>query len=170
MAHPTVNSQRTVLPGNAIVDGTILGPQVGTNTVGLTQAATAIQRSVLSVNLGGTPAAGKVYSVFRSPPSGATITAAYVCPGSIQNHAVNEADTWVFALNNKTTGLRLCKQNPSLSNTTLAATAFVTIPLNNGNSTVLSGHTLQISTSASGSPVALNWPLVVLEWTPYSNA
>ncbi len=170
MARPTMPVNRTILTGQNVADGSIRNPKLGSNTVGLTQAATVIERNITVVSLGSTPAAGEDVVVFRSPPSGITLKAAYICPGSIQNHAVNEADTWIFSLYNRTTGRRISKNIPSLSNQTLAATAFKTIPVNGGYSTVMSGHTLSVSSSISGSPAALHYPLIQLEWTPYSHA
>ncbi len=170
MARPTMPVNRTILTGQNIADASIRNPKLGTNTVGLTQAATVIERHVAVVSLGSTPAAGEDVVVFRSPPSGATIKAAYLCPGSTQNHAVNEGDTWIFSLKNRTTGTRLSKNIPSLSNQTLAATAFKTIPVNGGYSTLLSGQVLSVSSSISGSPAALHYPLFQLEWVPYSHA
>ena len=154
----------------AYIDGQIRGPALGTNSVGLTQVPTVLERSISIASVGVTPATGHAPVVFRAPASGATVTAVYINPGSVQNHAANEADVWTFRVKNTTTGNNLNALGASLSNTTLAATAWKSIPVDNGNSTVLSGHTLSLSMGISGSPAALQNPVCLVEWVPYSNA
>ena len=168
--HPTVPPRRTVMHGRVMMDDTIKEPQLGTNCVGLTQAATCLERRVTMVPLGITPAAGEDITIFRAPASGATIQGIYVCPGSAQNHSTTEADTWSFLVSNMTTGKSLNAVGASLSGQTLAATAFKSIPINNGYATVLSGEMLNISTGISGSPDALHYPVASVEWVPYTNA
>ncbi len=170
MAKPTVNPKRTVISGVSLIDGSVLGPKLGTNSVGLTQTPTAIQRNVTVVSLGVTPATGKVQQVFRAPASGATITYLGFNPGSDQNHAANEADTWAFTVTNKTTGNALNALGSSLSNMTLEATAFKSIPIDNGAATLLSGEMLDCSLGISNAPAALENPVLVIEWVPYTNA
>lgn len=182
MSKPTVNPKRTTINGGSITDASltaakmgsasIVGPKIGTAAVGLTQAASAIKRQLTVVPLGNTLATAFNSVVFRAPPQGATITAAYVCPGSIQNHAVNESDTWIFTLQKYSATIKtgLSKNAPSLSNQTLAATAFRSLPINNGAATLVSGNRLRLEASISGTPAALQWPCVAIEWIPYTNA
>ena len=170
MAHPTVNPKRTVIDGSSVIDASILGPKLGTNSVGLTQTPTVLQRHVTVSSLGVTPSTGKKVVVFRAPPSGAVITHLAVCAGTIQNHAVNEADTWTYRVTNKTTGTKLNVNGASLSNTTLAATQFKVIPIDNGAATLLSGEILDISMGISGSPSKMDAPCIVIQWTPLNNA
>jgi len=169
MARPQI-PKRVGIDGRSVQDGTLTGPQIATNSAGLTQVPTAIERQVTVTSCGLTPSSAQNYLVFRAPPSGAEITAAYVSPGSAQNHAGNEADTWIFSLKNKTTGNALHAQACSLSNQTLAATGFKTIPINNGAATLLAGEMLRLEASVSGSPDALNFPVCVIEWVPKNNA
>ncbi len=151
--------------------GGVIGPKLGTSSVGLTQAATVIQRNVTVVSLGASVSAAQNFMVFRSPPSGVTISAAYLGIGGKWNATAGiNGDNWVFSLKNAKTGSALNKNACSLSNQTLAATAFKTIPVNNGNSTVLSGHQLRLECSVTGGPVSLNCPVLVLEWVPKNNA
>lgn len=155
----------------AIATGAVIGPKLGSAAVGLTAAATAVQRSLTVVSLGSTPASAYNALVFRSPPSGATITAVYLAPGAAYNATAGITGTnWIFSLKNKKTGGQLNKNACSLSNQTLAATAFKTIPVNNNNSTVLSGHMLRLECTITGAPVPMNYPICVLEWVPKNNA
>lgn len=170
MAKPTHSPTRTVFHGRSLISGSVVGPKIGTAAVGITQAATAIKRNLEVVSLGNTPATGFKAPVFRAPASGATITAAYFCPGSVQNHAVNETDTWLIRLISYPKALYLHKNKPSLSNQTLAATMYKQLPVNGGNSSLLSGESLFVSTGVSGSPTALWRPALVIEWVPKSNA
>ena len=169
MARPTINPRGTNI-GGEYIDGQIRGPAIGTNAIGLTQAATALERNLTVNTFANTPATGHSYVVFRAPPSGATITAAYVTAGAQIIAATTEADTWAFRIKNSTTGNNLNALGASLSDVTLAATAWKTIPIDNGNATVLSGHTLSLSTGVSGSPAAMNRPAIAIEWVPYSNS
>ncbi len=155
----------------AIATGAVIGPKLGASAVGLTAAATAVQRSLTVVSLGSTPASAYNALVFRSPPSGATITAVYLAPGAAYNASAGITGTnWIFSLKNKKTGGQLNKNACSLSNQTLAATAFKTIPVNNNNSTVLSGHMLRLECTITGAPVPMNYPICVIEWVPKNNA
>jgi len=150
MGHPTVNPRRTVISRVSLPD--------------------AIQRQVTITAIGVTPAAGEASIIFRAPASGAVIEGIYVNPGSVQNHAVNEADTWTWRATNKTTGNALNAVPASLSNTTLAATAFKSLSIDNGYATMLSGQMLNISSVASGSPAALHYPIAAVEWKPNSDS
>lgn len=179
MARPTFPTCRTVISGGTVLDttvtnaklaGSINGSKLLSGAVGLTQAATVIERKVVVATLAATPSTGQAYVVFRGPTSGARITAAAWTPGSDQNHAVNEGDTWKVRIYNKRTGSNLNNTGGFLSGITLLATAWATIRLDTGKSTVQAGETLWASFGISGSPAALNNPAVYLEWTPLNNA
>lgn len=170
MARPTHSPRRTVFHGRSIVANSIPGAALKTDSVGLTALSDAMQRNVNVVALGNTTATAFNSVIFRAPASGAKIAACYICPGSAQNHAVNESDTWIFVVKKYSGAAALSKNAPSLSNQTLAATAFKTIPCNGGNSTLTSGQRLRVEASISGSPAALQWPVAVIEWTPLTNA
>lgn len=179
MARPTFPTCRTVLSGAAVLDttvtnaklaGSINGSKLLAGAVGLTAAATVIERKVVVASLAATPSVGQTYVVFRGPTSGARITAAAWSPGSDQNHAVNEGDTWKLRLYNKRTGSALNGTGGFLSGVTLAGTAWQTIRLDTGKCTVQAGETLWASFGISGTPAALNNPAVYLEWTPLNNA
>lgn len=179
MARPTFPTCRTIIAGNTLLDtsvanaklaGSINGSKLLSGAVGLTQASTVIERQVVVASLAATPSTGQAYVVFRGPTSGAKITAAMWSPGSAQNHAVNEGDTWKLRLYNKRTGSALNGTGGFLSGITVAATAWATIRLDTGKCTVLAGETIWASFGISGSPAALNNPAVYLEWTPLNNA
>jgi hypothetical protein len=153
------------------VAATINASKLLTGAVGLTQAATVIERKLEIVTLTATPARAQNYIVFRGPTSGAVVTSLALAPGngSTQPHAATEADTWIFSVVNKRTGGSLSKNACSLSGVTLAPTAWKNIPLNNGNSTVQSGESLRLELSISGAPMVLKNPAVAIEWVPLSN-
>lgn len=153
----------------AIAAGAVHGAKLKTDAVGLTALADPLQRHVLVVSYGSTPATAHVVNVFRAPASGAALQAVYWGPGSVQNHDANEADTWIVTAKNMKSGLRMSAKQCSLSNQTLAATQFKTIPLNAGRATLLSGEVLAISCGISGSPAALQCPTVIIEWKPKNN-
>lgn len=153
----------------AIAASAVIGAKLKADSVGLTQLSDALMRHVVVVSWGGTQATAHVATVFRTPGSGATVLGAYWCPGSTQNHDVNEADTWIVTLKNAKTGLRLSAKQCSLSNQTLAATQVKTIPINAGRATLNSGEVLSVSLGISGTPAALKYPTLILEWSPKNN-
>lgn len=85
-------------------------------------------------------------------------------------HAAAEADTWIFQLRNVTKSEALNLNNASLSNTTLTATAWKSIPMNNNNSTLQSGNSLQFQLTESGTAQTIDQLSVMLEWEPTVNA
>ena len=178
MARPTFPTCRTIIAGSTVIDasianaklaGSINGSKLMTSAIGLTAAATVLERRLTVVQLTATLVVGQTYTVFRGPTSGAKITAAAWTPGALQNHAVNSSQTWAMRLYNKRTGNSLNAKGCSLSNMTLAATAWKTIPIDNGYATVQAGETLWASFGISGSPAAMNFPAVALEWIPLNN-
>jgi len=169
MARPTISSKNT-FSHRSIIDSAIRGPEIATDSVGLTQAATVIKRKLTVVSCGLTPSTAYTHMLFRAPASGATITGLKVNFGSTQNHAVNEADVWIWDIKNLSTAGDMSKQACSLSNQTLAATSWRDTPVNGGNSTLNAGAGLRIDLSISGTPAALQWPAVAIEWEPTNNA
>ena len=149
----------------------VVGPKIGTAAVGLTAAATVLKRSAHTVSLGQQTTGGvKNRLVFIAPPSGATILAAKVNAGTAMYHAAGEADTWILQLRNQSAGANLVKNNASLSGVTLGLTAFKTLPVNNGNSSLLAGAGLYAQLSVSGTAQTLVNASFHIEWTPLNNA
>lgn len=163
----------TTVPNRALID--INGSKLLASSVGLTQAATVIERKLEIISIAATPAKAQSYCVFRGPTSGAVITSLALSPGtgSSQPNTVPRSKNWIFSVVNKRTGLSLNKNACSFGGVgfaTLAATAWKTIPVNNGNSTVQSGETLWIAFTVSSTPVTMKYPAVAVEWTPLNNA
>jgi len=173
MAKPTKSSKNT-LGHRTPIDSSVRGAEIGTDSVGLTQTATVIERHLEMVSIGLTMVGvnTQTYShmIFHAPPSGAVITALSVNFGSAQTSGGADADTWVWDVQNMSSGVDLSKQACSLSNTTFAATSWRDTPVNNGNSTVKAGDGLNIEFTSSGTPETMQWPMVAIEWTPTSNA
>lgn len=161
---------RDKIDGLSIRTDSIREPSIGASAAGLTGVGIAIKRQLTMVCLGVTPASAQNSTAFRCPPQGARLTGLYFCPGSVQNHAVNEADTWIIDVCNAKTAVDLSVNACSLSNQTLAATQWKTIPLNNGNATLTSGISLRAKISVSGSPTALYMPQLAIEWQPVTDA
>ena len=85
-------------------------------------------------------------------------------------HEDAEADTWIFDLINSSSGATLNVNAASLSGVTLAATAFKSIPVNNGNSTLKDGDGLQIQITESGGAFTMDQCQVVVQWVPTSES
>lgn len=170
MPRPTFNP-RTGVAGKSLQDGTVVQPKFGTSSVGLTAAATVVKRNLHTVSLGQHTSGGiKNRLVFVAPPSGATILAAKVNGGTAMYHAAGEADTWVFNLRNQSAAANLVKNNASLSGITLGLTGFKSLPVNNGNSTLLANAGLFAQISVSGTAQTMTNVSLHLEWTPLNNA
>lgn len=184
MSRPTVYTRGALVGNGAFVastvpnralTGSINGSKLLASSVGLTQAPDVIERRLEIVTIAASPAKAQNYVVFRGPTSGAKITSLALSPGtgSSQPNTVPRSKNWIFSVVNKRTGGSLNKNACSFGATdfsTLAATAWKTIPVNNGNSTVQSGETLFIQFTVSSTPVTLHKPCVAVEWTPLSNA
>ncbi len=154
-----------------VASAAIIGPKLGTAAVGLTASATVIKRSAHTVALGQQTTGGiKNRLVFIAPPSGATILSAKVNAGTLMYHAAGEADTWIFQLRNQSAAVNLVKNNASLSGVTLGLTAFKTLPVNNGNSSMNAGAGLYAQLSVSGTAQTLVNASFHIEWTPLNNA
>lgn len=168
-ARPQINPIRNQIRGQRLVDNSVLEPALGANAAGMTAVPTAIRRHV-TVAVVGYVAIAKNSMIFRAPPSGATISGLKLYPGTIQNHAVNEGDTWIYKVINAANNLTLHAQTCSLSNQTIAATGCKTFPLNNGRCTLAANVGLQLQCSVSGTPASMTNCVVVVEWVPVSNA
>lgn len=184
MSRPTEYSRGFMIDQSGLIDttvpnrslaGSVNGSKLLSSAVGLTQASTAIERRLEIATITATPAKAQSYVVFRGPTSGAIVTSLALTPGtgSAQPNTIPRSKNWVFSVVNKRTGLNLNKNACSFGGvgfSTLAATAWKTIPVNNGNSTVQAGETLWIAFTVSSTPVTLKYPAVAVEWQPLSNA
>lgn len=154
-----------------IASAAVVGPKIGTAAVGLTAAATVLKRNLHTVSLGQQATGGiKNRLVFVSPPSGSTILAAKFNAGTAMYHAAGEADTWIFQLRNQSAAVNLIQNNASLSGVTLGLTAFKTLPVNSGNSTLLANAGLFAQLSVSGTAQTLVNASFHIEWSPLNNA
>lgn len=170
MPRPTANP-RAGIAGKSLQNATVVQPKLGSSSVGLTATATVVKRNLHTVSLGQQTTGGiKNRLVFVAPPSGATILAAKTNAGTLMYHAAGEADTWIFNLRNQSAGANLVKNNASLSGVTLSLTGFKSLPLNNGNSTLLANAGLFAQLSVSGTAQTLVNCSVHIEWTPLNNA
>jgi len=73
-------------------------------------------------------------------------------------------------LRDQSAAVNLVKNNASLSGVTLGLTAFKTLPVNNGNSSLNANAGLFAQLSVSGTAQTLLNCSVHLEWTPLNNA
>ena len=151
--------------GGSLMDATVGSRAMGTDSVGLTAAVTSIERRVQSVGLGRVTVA-QSFPVFVTPASGAQITAVKVTLGTLMGHPANSNKAWTFNISNTTRNLCLSKYGATMSGVTLKATAFRTISLNGGNSTLNANDVLKLRASVSGSPDPIPNLMVHLEWTP----
>lgn len=151
-------------------DGALSGLALAADSVGLTQVSMPVVRRTMTMNVGTAVAGADNWPVMRAGAEAPQITGCYVNAGVDMYHAAAEADTWIFQLRNVSKGLNLVKNNASLSNLTLLATAWKAIPINNGNSTLTAGDSLQFQLTESGTAQTLDQLSVMLEWTPTVNA
>ena len=107
--------------------------------------------------------------LMRGPDSKAQVTYVGVNNPTQIYHAAGAVDAWIFDLINSTTGATLNSVAASLSGQTLAATAFKSIPVDNGNSTLKSGDGLQLQLTVSGVPQTLFNAQVQVEWVPLTD-
>src|SRR3990167_10183080 len=149
--------------------GAITQSKLGADSVGLTAVSDPIRRRTMTVRLGAAVTAADNWPIMRAGAEAPQITGCYVNAGVDMYHAANEADTWIFQLRNVTRGLNLAKNNASLSGVTLTATAWKSIPMNNNNSTLGSGNSLQFQLTESGTAQTLDQLSVMIEWQPTAN-
>ena len=164
----------TGLASNAVTtvkinDGAVVSPKLGADSAGLTAVADPIRRRTMTVLCGSAITGATNYPVLRGGAEAPQVTGCYVNAGTAMYHAAGEADTWIFQLRNTTRALSLVKNNASLSGVTLAITAWKALPMNNGNSTVSSGNSLQLQLTESGTAQTIDRLVVLLEWQPTAN-
>ena len=152
-----------------INDAAVVGPKLGADSAGLTAVADPIRRRTMTVHVGAAVTGATNWPILRGGAEAPQITGCYVNTGAAMYHAAGEADTWIFQLRNVTRGLNLVKNNASLSGVTLAATAWKSLPINNGNSTLGAGNSLQFQLTESGTAQTLDQLQVLLEWQPTVN-
>ena len=149
--------------------GAITQSKLGADSVGLTAVSDPIRRRTMTVRLGAAVTAADNWPIMRAGAEAPRITGCYVNAGVQMYHAAGEADTWIFQLRNVTKNLSLARTGASLSNVTLAATAWRAIPLHLGNSTLISGDSLQFQLTESGTAQTLDQLAVMIEWQPTVN-
>ena len=153
----------------AIASGAVVGPKLGADSAGLTAVADPIRRRTMTIMCGAAVTGQTNYPILRGGAEAPQITGCYVNTGAAMYHAAGEADTWIFQVRNTTRALNLVKNNASLSGVTLAITAWKQLPMNNGNSTVSSGNSLQLQLTESGAAQTLDRFVCLIEWQPTVN-
>lgn len=124
------------------------------------------KRQISYVGFGSVPGANANLVIFTTPTK-SKIESIEVFPNASMYHAANEADTWTFSVLNAQSGAAtLNAQAASLSGVTLAATAYKSIPINNGNATIESGVSLMLKLVVSGTPQTLSHLAVRTVWHP----
>ena len=152
-----------------IAASAVVSPKLGADSAGLTAVADPIRRRTMTVRVGTAITGATNWPILRGGAEAPQITGCYVNANAAMYHAAGEADTWIFQLRNVTRGLNLVKNNASLSGVTLAATAWKSLPMNNGNSTLGAGNSLQFQLTESGTAQTLTDLSVMLEWQPTVN-
>jgi hypothetical protein len=143
-----------------------LGPKTLAGPANLLPGAA---REVIAVTLGGTTTGSKNYNLMRVTSGKIQINRIDWTNHAQMYHAAAEADTWAFDIVNASNGATLNSVAASLSNQTLAATAFKQLLVDNGNSTLKIGETLQLQITASGAPQTLADSMVVIDFDTLSN-
>tara|TARA_Y100000310_G_scaffold74123_1_gene70260 strand:+ start:1441 stop:1887 length:447 start_codon:yes stop_codon:yes gene_type:complete len=132
--------------------------RIGANSLG-----ESAKRDHVIVNLGQVTGADN-FMVFRSTKKG-RIKSAKVTANVAMYHAAAEADTWSFDVKNLSTAATLNGGGAaSLSGITLAATAFLNIPIVGGNATLEANAGLQLQITESGTAQTLDQAMCVIEW------
>jgi len=152
-----------------INDAAVVSPKLGADSAGLTAVADPIRRRTMTVHVGAAVSGATNWPILRGGAEAPQITGCYVNTGTAMYHAAAEADTWIFQLRNVSKGLNLVKNNASLSGVTLAATAWKSLPMNNANSTLTAGDSLQFQLTESGTAQTLDQLQVLIEWQPTVN-
>lgn len=152
-----------------IATSAVVGPKIGTDAVGLTAVAGPVRRRTMTIMCGAAISGATNYPILRGGAEAPQITGCYVNTGAAMYHAAGEADTWIFQVRNTTRALSLVKNNASLSGVTLAITAWKSLPMNNGNSTVSSGNSLQLQLTESGTAQTIDRLVCLIEWQPTVN-
>lgn len=152
-----------------IATSAVVGPKLGADSAGLTAVADPIRRRTMTVMCGSAVTAAANYPLLRGGAEAPQITGCYVNTGTAMYHAAGEVDTWIFQVRNVSRSLNLVKNNASLSGVTLAATAWKTLPVNNANSTLTAGDTIQLQLTESGTAQTLDRLVCMIEWQPTVN-
>lgn len=152
-----------------IAAGAIVESKLGADAAGLTAVSLPVVRRTMTVHVGSAVTGATNWPVLRAGAEVPQITGCYVNTGTAMYHAAGEADTWIFQLRNVTRSLNLVKNNASLSGVTLTATAWKQLPINNGNSTLGAGNSLQFQLTESGTAQTLDQLSVQIEWVPTVN-
>jgi len=152
-----------------IAASAVTQPKLGADSAGLTAVADPIRRRTMTVHVGAAVTGATNWPIMRCGGEAPQVTGCYVNTGAAMYHAAGEADTWIFQLRNVSRGLNLVKNNASLSGVTLAATAWKSLPVNNGNSTMKAGESLQFQLTESGTAQTLDQLSVMIEWQPTAN-
>ena len=127
--------------------------------------------SVVALNYSGGGVTGAKNRIIWQAPKNkrAKITYVGVNNNVAMYHAAAEADTWTMVIQNKSTSGALSLNTPSLSNQTLAASGFKSIPTNGGNSTYDKGAVMELQLGVSGAPQTMDDVTVVIHWSPISD-
>ena len=152
-----------------IAASAIVESKLGADSAGLTAVADPVRRRSMTVFCGAAITGAANYPLMRGGAEAPRITGCYVNAGVQMYHAAGEADTWIFQVRNTTRSQNLLANNASLSNTTLTATAWKTLPMNNNNSTLQSGNSVQLQLTESGTAQTIDRLVCMIEWQPTVN-
>lgn len=157
-------------PSRGLLDGAIENSEIAADAAGLTAVADAVRRRTMTVHVGAAVTAATNWPIMRAGAEAPRITGCYVNAGVQMYHAAGEADTWIFQLRNVSKSLNLVANNASLSGVTLNSTAWKSLPMNNNNSTLTAGDSLQFQLTESGTAQTLTNLQVQIEWQPTVNS
>ena len=169
---PTINPKGSkIYGGKSLIPGSVLSPNLGASAAGLTaQPRNTLARQVTVIHSGQITTGRHNRILMKAGANCPRITYVGFSAGTAMYHAAGEADTWRFNLRNMTRGVSLNGKSASLSGITLAITAFKSIALNFGNSTLGDGDCLRLELNVSGTAQTLVQPSMVIHWVPTVNA
>ena len=160
MVSKPTSSPKERIPGKNLIAGTLA---VSAQSTGSRRRVTVIHAAQLTSG-----AHNRI--LMKAGADCPRITYVGFSAGTSMYHAAGEADTWRLNLKNMTRNVSLNGKSASLSGITLAVTAFKSIALNFGNSTLGDGDCLRIELRVSGTPQTLVQPSMVIHWVPTKNA
>lgn len=160
MVSKPTSSPKERIPGKNLIAGTLA----------VSAQSTGARRRVTVVSSGQITTGRHNRILLKAGAEQPRITYVGFSAGTAMYHAPGEADTWRFNLRNMTRGVSLNGKSASLSGITLAITAFKSIALNLGNSTLGDGDCLRIELNVSGTAQTLVQPTMVIHWVPTKNA
>lgn len=152
-----------------LASAAVVESKLGADSAGLTAVADPVRRRTMTVFCGSAITGATNYPLLRAGAEAPRITGCYVNCGVQMYHAAAEADTWIFQVVNTTRSQNLAANNASLSNLTLTATAWKSIPMNNNNSTLQSGNSLRLNLTESGTAQTIDRLVCMIEWQPTVN-